>query len=311
MAPVVPSSSASSTTAPAPMSPTTTCSGAQSSCGDTPRAKVQAGKPWSAGAAHAKAETDWKRAMADITSVSQAASAHIHEALGSWSLIAQDMKANCQGYKNLADKAESVMALLLGGKVDGKSWKETLADNGANKFDFIPEAQLILTMPELTLMLAEIASTRTRDELIKKVADMATARKTFSKALAAITKAAKDLSKAIADEKKLQAKRSTLAAKAEAKRKKHAAFEALATATEPTASAASAGAIFGFQWPPAQQAPSITAAGLAPECTAALAAAGINPMTPYVVRAADLIGEAMEQAEVKKEPADRQSRLDA
>ena len=109
----------------------------------------------------------------------------------------------------------------------------------------------------------------------------------------------------------MHAKRSTLAAKAEAKRKqKHAAFEALA-ATEPTASAASAGAIFGFQWPPAQQAPSITAAGLAPECTAALAAAGINPMTPYVVRAADLIGEAMEQAEVKKEPADRQSRLDA
>jgi hypothetical protein len=51
---------------------------------------------------------------------------------------------------------------------------------------------------------------------------------------------------------------------------------------------------------------------LEPECTAALAAAGINPMmTPYVVRAADLIGEAMEQAEVKKEPADRQSRLDA
>ena len=183
------------------MSPTTTCSGAQSSCGDTPRAKAQPGKPWSAGAAHAKAETDWKRAMDDITSVSQAASAHIHEALGSWSLIAQDMKDNCQGYKNLADKAESVMALLLGGKVDGKSWKETLADNGANKFDFIPEAQLILTMPELTLMLAEIASTRTRDELIKKVADMATARKTFSKALAAITKAAKDLSKAIADEK--------------------------------------------------------------------------------------------------------------
>jgi hypothetical protein len=272
---------------------------------------VKPGKPWSAGAAHAKAETDWKRAMADITSVSQAASAHIHEALGSWSLIAQDMQANCQGYKNLADKAESAMALLLGGKVDGKSWKDTLADNGANKFDFIPEAQLILTMPELTLMLAEIASARTRDELIKKVADMATARKTFSKALAAITKAAKDLSKAIADEKKLQAKRSTLAAKAEAKRKKHAAFEALATATEPTASAASAGAIFGFQWPPAQQAPSITAAGLAPECTAALAAAGINPMKPYVVRAADLIGEAMEQAEVKKEPADRQSRLDA
>ena len=109
----------------------------------------------------------------------------------------------------------------------------------------------------------------------------------------------------------MQAKRSTLAAKAEAKRKKHAAFEALATATEPTASAASAGAIFGFQWPPAQQAPSITAAGLAPECTAALAAAGINPMKPYVVRAADLIGEAMEPAEVKKEPADRQSRLDA
>ncbi|WP_353239617.1 hypothetical protein [Limnohabitans sp.] len=99
--------------------------------------------------------------MADITSAAQAASAHIHEAFGSWSLIAQDMQVNCQGYKNLADKAESVMALLLGGKVDGKSWKDTLADNGANKFDFIPEAQLILTMPELTLMLAEIASTRT------------------------------------------------------------------------------------------------------------------------------------------------------
>ncbi|MFM7986540.1 MAG: hypothetical protein ACKPKO_45225, partial [Candidatus Fonsibacter sp.] len=51
--------------------------------------------------------------------------------------------------------------MLLGGKVDGKSWKDMLADNGAHTFDFIPEAQLILTMPELTLMLAEIASTRT------------------------------------------------------------------------------------------------------------------------------------------------------
>ncbi|MFM7986541.1 MAG: hypothetical protein ACKPKO_45230, partial [Candidatus Fonsibacter sp.] len=53
--------------------------------GDTPRAKVQAGKPWSAGVAHAKAEEDWKRVMADITSAAQAASAHIHEAFGSWS----------------------------------------------------------------------------------------------------------------------------------------------------------------------------------------------------------------------------------